>query len=148
MRILPCGSFATIVIVALAAGGCGDDGGGAPPIDAPNADADPTALNGCTQGGSVDLTAAGAARTITSPNIGYTPSCIRIKAGQSVTWNTSFAIHPLSSGSPGSGPDPGSPITETTTGASATFAFPDAGRFGFWCEEHGTAMMGAIYVEP
>ena len=46
------------------------------------------------------------------------------------------------------GPQAGSPIRETISGTTATFNFPNEGVFGFWCEEHGVAMMGAIYVEP
>ena len=59
-----------------------------------------------------------AARTIDTVGLSYSPSCIRIKAGQSVTWNSAFASHPLSSGTPAGGPQAGSPITVTTSGAT------------------------------
>lgn len=133
--------------LALASSACGDDGGGTA-VDARTIDADADAINGCTRAGATDLTAAGAARTIDTVGLSYSPSCIRIKAGQSVTWNSAFASHPLSSGTPAGGPQAGSPITVTTSGASKTFAFPAAGTFGYFCQVHTTLMMGAVYVEP
>jgi plastocyanin len=134
------------MLLALVLAGCGDDAGTA--TDARTIDADPDLVNGCTRAGALDLTAAAADRRIEQLGISYMPSCIRIRAGQSVTWNADFVAHPLSSGSPGAGAQPGSPITETISGSTKTFTFPAAGVFGFWCEEHGTAMMGAVYVEP
>ena len=136
------------LLLGLALAACGDDGGGTA-VDARTVDADPTALNGCTSATAMDLTAAGAVRRITQQGLSYSPNCIRIKAGQSVTWHEStFADHPLSSGSPASGPQAGSPITTTNTGTDATFTFSSAGAFGFFCQFHTTSMMGAVYVEP
>lgn len=134
------------LVLALAAPGCGDDAG--TPVDARVVDADPDNVNGCTRTGATDLTAAGATRTIEEQGIAYMPKCIRIKAGQSVTWNADFASHPLSSGTPAGGPQAGSPITTTTAGSTKSFTFPAAGVFGFYCQVHVTAMMGAVYVEP
>jgi plastocyanin len=135
-----------MIAAATALAGCGDDGGAA--TDARTVDADPDLVNGCTRTGAADRTAAGAERTIVQDGVAYLPSCMRIKAGQAVTWDANFVAHPLASGSPSGGPQPGSPITETMTGTTKTFTFPGEGVFGFWCEEHGRAMMGAIYVEP
>jgi plastocyanin len=132
---------------ALAPAGCGDDGGGSA-VDASTIDADPDAINGCTRATALDLSAAADDRTIAQVDISYTPRCIRIKKGQSVTWDAEFTFHPMTSGSPSTGEQPGSPITQTSSGTTVTFNFPDEGVFGFWCEEHGRAMMGAIYVEP
>jgi plastocyanin len=45
-------------------------------------------------------------------------------------------------------PDPDSPIKMTSSGMSATFKFPNAGVYGFYCDSHGTAgMNGAVFVE-
>lgn len=140
--------MAALALAALAPlAGCGDDGGGGA-TDARAIDADPDRVNGCTRTDAADRTADTADRTITQDGIAYLPTCMRIKAGQSVTWEADFVAHPMASGSPTSGPQPGSPITETIGGTSKTFTFPAEGVFGFWCEEHGRSMMGAIYVEP
>ena len=41
-----------------------------------------------------------------------------------------------------------SPIRQTTSGQLATFHFPNAGTFGYFCENHYTlGMYGAVYVE-
>lgn len=132
--------------VASALAACGDDGGGTA-VDA-GLDGDPDLVNDCTRTGAVDLTAANADRTVAQVGISYMPACLRIEVGQAVTWTADFVAHPLSSGSPSGGAQAGSPIVETITGSTVTFTFPAAGVFGFWCEEHGRAMMGAVYVEP
>jgi plastocyanin len=151
MQMLRRAWSASLVLTGLtgavgALAGCGYDAGTA--NDARTIDADPYRLNGCVRADAVDLTAAAADRRIEQIGISYMPECIRIRVGQSVTWNADFVAHPLSSGSPTGGPQPGSPITETITGSTKTFTFPAEGVFGFWCEEHGAAMMGAVYVEP
>jgi len=57
----------------------------------------------------------------------FTPACIKIKKGNK---------------------DAASPIAETTTGTTATFTFPAAGTFGFFCEFHvASGMKGAVFVE-
>jgi hypothetical protein len=121
-------------------GGGGDSGGGS---DA-GSDA-PAALNGCT--GFLDRTAPSAARDITwSLAVGTDPTrCMRIKAGQSVTWTGSFVSHPLAAQG-GATPNP---ITSSGDdgGGSVTIAFPTAGDYGYVCTIHAS-MTGVIKVEP
>jgi plastocyanin len=77
----------------------------------------------------------------------YSPACIKINKGSSLTFNGSFSSHPLSGGLDGSA-DASSPITHTTTGSTATFPFPNAGTFGFYCDFHfGSGMEGAVFVQ-
>jgi plastocyanin len=112
------------------------------------------ALNGCAYASAMDLT-ADAMPTITFPGATfmYTPSCIRIHAGQTVTFTadsgSDFSFHPLM---PGDGAtrttQPGTPITPTATGTTVTFTFPDPGTWGFYCQIHAPSMAGAIYVDP
>lgn len=95
-------------------------------------------LNGCKT--YVDLTADAAKREITwGFSVSNTPeACMRIKAGQSVTWNGDFGLHPLGP----KGGDTPTPITNT-----ATVKFDKAGTFGFVCTAHST-MQGVILVVP
>jgi plastocyanin len=68
-----------------------------------------------------------------------------IKAGQSVTFQEGdFSNHPLESAN-GTLP---SPIIETNSGTTVTFAFATAGTYGFECEFHPAIMYGAINVVP
>jgi plastocyanin len=90
--------------------------------------------------------------TATNPDFTYSPSCFKIKKGGKVTFEGAFASHPLSGGTVDSAsmmhPDTSSPIKQTSTGTSATFTFPDAGTFGFFCQIHfGIGMDGAVIVE-
>jgi plastocyanin len=110
--------------------------------------AGPQPINGCTV--FVDLTAADAGQpTITGPAGGavaaqYSPNCVKIKVGQSVTWNSGFATHPLGA----SGGDSPSPIATTSTGTTVSFSFPNAGTYGFACGIHPLSMFGAVLVVP
>src|SRR5579862_8953969 len=92
------------------------------------------AINGCTT--FTDMTASGG--VITGPSgatpAQYTPNCIHIKVGQSVTWNSDFTDHPLVPTS-GVGTQP-NPITATSTGTTVTIAFPAAGTFAYNCGIH------------
>jgi plastocyanin len=113
------------------------------------------ALNGCTYATATDLTAA-STPTITFPGTSdmYTPPCIRIHAGQTVTFSadsgSTFASHPLRPGDASTmTTQPGTPITDTDTGTTVTFTFPDAGTWGYYCLFHATSgMAGAVYVDP
>lgn len=106
-------------------------------------------VNGCDQASAEDHTTDTAVNIDFGGSLGlkYAPACIRIKTGTSVTFTGSFSSHPLSGGSSGTA-DASSPITHTTTGSSATFSFPDAGTFPYFCELHfSSGMEGAIFVE-
>lgn len=107
-------------------------------------------LNECDAATAEDHTADGET-TVTQAGLAYGPKCIRIKAGASVKFVSSFAAHPLVGGAVVDGakvPDPGSPITMTNAGMEATFVFPAAGDFGYYCDIHALGgMTGAIFVE-
>ncbi len=87
-------------------------------------------------------------RQITFPNgaspAQYSPACLEIKSGQSVTWSGSFSNHPLE---PGGGTS-NSPIQVTSNGSTVTFTFPNAGTYGFNCGIHPGIMFGAVHVIP
>ena len=109
-------------------------------------DSGPQPVNGCTT--FVDKSQPNDVRDIAFPTgvgpVQYSPNCMKIKAGQSVTWNGAFANHPLIA----SGGDAGNPIPTTSTGTTKAFAFPTAGTYGFACQFHGFSMFGAIQVVP
>lgn len=96
------------------------------------------ALNGCTN--YVDKTADAASREITwGFSVSSTPeACMKIKVGQTVTWNGNLGTHPIGT----KGGDSPSPITN-----AATAKFDKAGTFGYVCTAHAN-MQGAIVVVP
>lgn len=120
-------------------------------VDAAQDSGTGASLNGCGAAdfAANDHTAAGDARAITFPGEGeaarqFTPSCMRIKAGQAVTWTGGFSTHPLEA----AGGDSPSPITVTTGVTTKSFTFPTAGTYGFDCLNHPGVMRGAIEVLP
>lgn len=111
-------------------------------------------FHGCTAERLVDRRATAAARTVTfgsgpSP-FSYSPNCLRVAAGQTVTFQGAFSVHPLSpgvQGSPSAGPA-GNPIPATNSGSQVEVAFPTAGTFPFHCAIHGSGgMTGVVRVE-
>lgn len=134
-----CG-FIALLLVA-----CGSDSGsGSGSADAAVTPSDASVgnVNDCTS--YEDRTADNADRTITwVRSVGRV--CLRIKKGQSVTWNpqgTSFADHPLGA----SGGSSGNPIMTRSSGAAPYVqAFTTNGTFGFVCGFHFD-MTGAIQV--
>lgn len=104
--------------------------------------ADAGVVNECTT--FVDMTADGG--VITGPSGGspsqYSPNCVHVHTGQSVTWNSNFTSHPLAA----FGGDTPNPIQATTTGTTVTFAFPSVGTYGFHCGIHTGSMFGAVEV--
>jgi plastocyanin len=93
----------------------------------------------------VDRTAAGASRTVSFAPYSYTPACLTILAGQTVTFSGSFGGHPLAQAC---GPVA---VLGASGGSSAAFTFPTPGIYGYYCTAHGTpsggGMAGAIYVQ-
>jgi len=89
--------------------------------------------------------------TIKIAGLSYAPPCIRVKTGTVVTFEGSFAIHPLQGGTVTNGigsADPNSPITLTNTGMSVMFTLSNAGTVPYYCTSHAiSGMMGAIFVE-
>lgn len=100
-----------------------------------------TAPSNCTT--FTDHTADGDARTITWViTVASDPNrCMKIKAGQTVTWDGDLTQHPLG---PNGGDTP-NPVSNVDMSGKVTF--PNAGTFGFKCEVH-PAMIGAIQVVP
>jgi plastocyanin len=118
----------------------------------PDAPTGAATLNGCT---NPDDRTASTTLTINCPTGGdpgqYTPFCIKVRTGTTITWSGSFSNHPLTRGvAPGStGTDsPGNPITNTSSGGSIPFTFNATGMFGFYCARHPGIMRGAITVVP
>ncbi len=128
-------AVASCFAVALAVAACGGDD-----TSNPTPDSGSSSLNGCTDSSYTDATASGA--TITW-DFTVSPKCVKIKAGQSVTWNGDLAVHPLNP----FGGDQGSPVPSQATGNTAKGTFPTAGLFGFHCANH-PSMLGAVKVVP
>ncbi len=97
-----------------------------------------------------DRTAAGASRTInflTQPDGGqvYIPSCMQIRAGQTVTFSGNFGGHFLAQRC---GPvDAG---MQAMSGTQRNFTLTVTGDYGYYCEFHhlDKGMKGAIRVVP
>ena len=118
----------------------------------------PGTVNGCAGGDFVPATSAGAARIQYGDPLGlvYSPKCLTISAGESVTFfgdtaqGSSFAVHPLRPGG-ASGSDPGAggnPIAAQNGGATYTVTFPSPGTYGYFCLAHeGMGMYGAVQVK-
>ena len=106
-------------------------------------------VNGCDPATAEDHTADATVTIKFGGNEGlkYNPPCITIKTGTSVTFEGTFGGHPLAGGNAGQ-PDATSPITSTTSGTTATFTFPTAGSFPYYCTAHfSSGMQGAIFVQ-
>jgi plastocyanin len=121
-------------------------------IDAmPDAPGPPT-INDCTEQAALDRTAAGADRSVSFPGFAYTPKCMKVRVGQTVTWTGDFGFHPLRGGLVVNGvrtPQAGNPIPATSSGASVAVTFNTAGGWGYYCNVHfAGGMRGAIFVVP
>jgi len=118
----------------------------------------PGTVNGCGSGDFAPAATAGDARIQYGDPLGlvYSPKCLTISAGQSVTFfgdtsqGSNFGVHPLRPGG-ASGSDPGAggnPISAQNNGATYTVAFPAAGTYGYFCLAHeGMGMYGAVQVK-
>ena len=108
-------------------------------------------FNGCDSATAVDHT-ADAAVTINFSGFMYDPACIKVKAGTDVTFQGSFATHPLRGGTVSGATameDPNSPIKATNNGMKATFTMTNAGDYGYYCNVHyASGMKGAVFVVP
>ncbi len=108
-------------------------------------------VNGCTEPAfaDADYSPPDADRLIRFPFDAmpgpYDPPCMRIKAGESVTWQGDFFFHPLM----GTGNDSPIPMVSDAGRDATTYTvdFAEAGVFGFQCMVHGS-MQGAIEVKP
>jgi plastocyanin len=110
-------------------------------------------INECTPAGAESMLNM-AAVTITFPNAGsmYTPKCLKVHTGTTVTFSGGdFAVHPLTGGIVVGGtamPASSGPFTPaTTSGTSALFTPTTAGSYPFYCDAHGASgMTGALFV--
>lgn len=104
-----------------------------------------TAFAGCTT--FEDRTADAADRTVTFMDFAYTPKCVRIKAGQSLLFKGDFDRHPLVTSC-----GPTLAFDHRTGTTPASFVLPAAGRYGYYCLDHGNAagevMSGTVDVVP
>jgi plastocyanin len=113
-------------------------------------------VNGCTPATAEDHSAATADRKIEVGTAGltFTPKCMAIKAGQSVSFQGTLAGHPLAPGNANSetAGSPNNPIMKTSSGTSVSFTFPTAGAYPYYCVFHsfgaGDGMSGVVYVIP
>ena len=142
-------TLAVVGSLAAAMSSCGTDDGGA-------------SFNGCAPSQFIDRSAASASRTVGfggasgSMLFSYSPACITIAAGQSVTFSggasSSFGMHPLAPGvlgAPTAG-SAGNPIQRTTDGnlREAAVTFNVAGTFPYICETHAAGgMTGVVHVQ-
>ncbi len=124
------------------------------PFDAGSpGDAGTPLFNNCTEAKFEDRTGL-PSTTITFPgsNFVYTPACILVGIGHTVTFSGTFSFHPLSPGTPPNNNSAGSannPIVFTNTGMSTTaaFVFNAAGDYPYYCMFHGSnGMAGVVRV--
>ena len=108
-------------------------------------------LNGCTDAKFIDATA----NTNTSVAFGaalglkYSPACVTIAVGRSVTFTGAFQSHNLNKGSPNdlTAGSPNNPIPQVTSGSEKAVTFSTAGDYPYICEFHnGSGMMGVVRV--
>ena len=129
-----------------------DSGGTVPPLE----DAG-LPVNGCdeAQFAANDHTADSDPRVVEAPPGStpqqYVPSCIRIKAGQTVTFVGDNADHPIDTAEV-SGLSPGPfPIVSGSSGDAGsmfTVTIAEPGITKFNCDIHPTLMKGAIQTVP
>ena len=140
--------LASLVLLA----GCGStgvgsfDGGSTPGTDAGSA----TVFNGCTADKFVDSTATADTAVAFGGSLTFSPACVIIAAGHSVTYNGNFGFHPLKKGSPtdSTAGAANNPIVETSTGTTPlTVVFPTVGDYPYYCGNHfSDGMMGVVRV--
>ncbi len=145
-----CSSSSSSPTSETDSGAAQNDGGtdSATAADTSTADAAKAPENDCTT--FADRTADGASRSI-QWDLGITgipERCIKIKAGQIVTWvngatAADFNEHPLIIYVP----PPAGGVAPTLDEATGKATFPNAGAYGFACGVHPT-MRGVVLVEP
>lgn len=111
----------------------------------------PPLVNGCYDSILQDHTADGTTE-ITLKDGYFSPDCVLIKAGGSVTVIADFSACTLIGGEvtpKGNTYDHDTPIKQTDSGTLATFTFPSAGQFGYYCQgtTYGGGEAGAVFVE-
>ncbi len=108
-------------------------------------------LNGCTDAKFIDSTANTNTNVAFGGALGdnFSPPCVTIAVGRSVTFKGQFSFHNLNKGSPSdvNAGSPNNPITEVTGGSEKVVTFPSAGDYPYICEFHNPGgMMGVVRV--
>jgi hypothetical protein len=104
--------------------------------------AQPDEIDGCSEPMYLDRTAVGADRTL-HWDFGFITDeerCITVRVGQTVSWEGSFADHPLD-------PDEGDVPNPIANHVNGVVRFDQPGTFGYRCNFHAQ-MRGAIRVLP
>ena len=99
----------------------------------------------CAEGDYVDARDPAAPRDLSPWDTSLGKRCLKIDAGQTVTWNAGqplSAMHPLEA----MGGDDPNPI-QGVSQAAPSVTFPARGVFGFDCANHPGLMYGAIWVK-
>jgi plastocyanin len=164
MQLSRLGDAAAFLVILSA---CGDDGvtasgsgGGATSATTSSTSTGTTTAAGtstgdpapqpCVLADAVDMTNDGDV-TISSQGIVYTPKCVRVAAGSSVTFLSDFNMHPLRGGAvvdEVGTVDPQSPITPQDSGSTVTFVLDEPGEYPYFCSFHASiGMFGTIWVE-
>jgi plastocyanin len=81
----------------------------------------------------------------------YSPACLKVSPGATVTFNGEFVSHPLVPSAMRGVPSGSNPIVNMSDGTTAAFTFPNAGFYAYLCNFHGTDdgafMAGVIWVK-
>ena len=117
-------------------------------------------LSSCSSDANLcaDRSASVADRTISFGGIGgsstytYSPSCMIIAAGQTVTFQGDFSMHPLARGTvsdaDAGSPDNPIPVPPTDGGTSLDVTYPTVGNFPYYCTQHtAEAMNGTVQAK-
>jgi plastocyanin len=100
-------------------------------------------VNGCAAADFVPATGGPVTIVFGVSGDTYDPKCVDVTAGQPITFQGSFSLHPLSQTC-----GPVDAIPATSAGTTLTIT-PPAGTYGYRCNVHGAAgMVGAIRVVP
>jgi plastocyanin len=79
----------------------------------------------------------------------YSPNCLKVAPGTTVTWSGDFTTHPLTPSALET--TPGNPIVSTASGTTASVTFKSPGFYGFFClvhgDDQGEGMSGVIWVQ-
>ncbi len=128
-----------------AGGAGGGSGGGAGGVGGGSGTAGGTA--GCPGYANCTNFTAGTSIDFGGGNDRYVPKCLRLTAGQAVTFMGNFNNHPMHQAC-----GPVAQALGATSGTNAQFTLTVPGVYGFYCSQHGdstgTGMAGAIEVVP
>ncbi len=136
-------------------GGGGTDSGGG--IDSGAAGTCKLSYAGCVAQTMVDVGATDTTVKFGVNGLTYEPKCLRIKAGQTVTFEGSFPGHnlkPATCNPPGGANGADDTIPVVKTGTTATVKFTKPGVYAYYCDFHGdpagsdSLMDGLVEVVP